>query len=114
MFQEKISRTATRRLQAVRFDVAQLEIEEIFKAATSLVKPAGPLIGPNLSSAILQRQRDYIQSVSTFFHAIKVRLSSCLCKMHRLTLIVCSYEPFLREPSQYLLESSNSAERAPE
>lgn len=73
MFLDKLSRATVKRLHCGRFDVAQLEIEDIFKAATSLEHPVGPWLGPSLSSAILQRQKDYFQSISAFVQALNVR-----------------------------------------
>lgn len=87
MFLDKLSRATLKRLQCGRFDVAQLEIEEIFKAATSLEHPVGPWLGPSISGAILQRQKDYIQSISAFVQALNVRPLS-LCK--DCTLMICT------------------------
>ncbi|MCJ1262646.1 hypothetical protein MMC22_002516 [Lobaria immixta] len=70
MFLDKLSRTTVKRLQCGRFDVTQLGKEEIFKAATSLEHPVGPWLGPSLSSAMLQRQKDYIHSVSAFVQSL--------------------------------------------
>lgn len=72
MFQNKISRAASRCLQAVRFDIAQLDMEDTFKAATAFERPIGPWLGPNISGAVLQRQKDYVQSTAAFIHSLKV------------------------------------------
>lgn len=73
MFLDKLSRATVKRLQCAKFNVAQLEIEEFFQAATSLEHPVGPWLGSTLSSAIFQRQNDYIQSISAFVQALNVR-----------------------------------------
>lgn len=87
MFLDKLSRATVKRLRCGRFDVAQLEIEEFFKAATSLENPVGPWLGPSISSAILQRQKDYIQSIPAFVQALNVR-PLFLCK--DWTLMICT------------------------
>lgn len=79
MFLDKLSRATVKRLQCGRFDATQLEKEEIFKAATSLEHPVGPWLGPSLSSAMLQRQKDYIHSISAFVQSLNARLFS-LCE----------------------------------
>lgn len=87
MFLDKLSRATVKRLHCGRFDVAQLEIEDIFKAATSMEHPVGPWLGPSLSSAILQRQKDYFQNISGFVQALKVR-PLFLCKDCMLIIVM--------------------------
>lgn len=86
MFLDNISRATVKRLHCGIFNVAQLEIEEIFKAASSLDAPVGPWLGPSLSSAILQRQKDYLQNISAFIQTLNVRL---LFLYKDTTLMIC-------------------------
>lgn len=72
MFQEKLSRATIRRLQSVRFDVAQLDIEDIFRKTLISDDSRHLWLGPSLSTAVIQRHKYYIQSVSTFSRALKV------------------------------------------
>lgn len=72
LFQEKLSRTTIRSLQGTRFDVEQLPLNEIFKAVVSLDQPRFLWLGPGLSSTMIQRHTDYVQSTSSFIGAIKV------------------------------------------
>lgn len=72
LFQGKLSRTTVRSLQGSRFDVEQLPLSEIFEAVVSLDRPRFLWLGPGLSSTIIQRHNDYVQSTSSFVEAIKV------------------------------------------
>lgn len=69
-FEEKLSKDTIRYLDGSTFDVHQVDIEVIFKAFHS----EQPIlwVGPGLSKTILQRQKDYIQSHSTFINSLKV------------------------------------------
>ena len=73
LFQEKLSRETIRYLDGSVFDVQQVDVEDIFKAFQS--EPTTLLVGPGLSRIILQRQKDYIQSHSSFISALKVLTS---------------------------------------
>lgn len=72
MFQEKLSRATIRHLQSVRFDVAQLDIEDIFKKALYSNDSRHLWLGSGLSRAVIQQHKFYIQSVSAFSRALKV------------------------------------------
>ena len=72
LFQEKLSRTTIRCLQGVKFDMEQLAVDEILKAAVSLNEPRLLWPGSGLSSTMVQRQNDYFQSTSSFVEVIKV------------------------------------------
>lgn len=77
LFQEKLSRDTIRLLEGSAFDVQQLDIEDVFKAFQS--EQSTLWLGPGLSRAILQRQKDYIQSHSTFISSVKVTLVGLSC-----------------------------------
>lgn len=70
LFQEKLSRETIRYLDGSAFDVQQVHIEDVFKAFSS--EETTLWMGPGLSRIILQRQKDYIQSHSSFINALKV------------------------------------------
>ena len=78
LFQEKLSRETIRYLDGSVFDVQQVDVEDIFKAFQS--EQTTLWVGPGLSRIILQRQKDYVQSHSSFVKALKVMKSvpSCL------------------------------------
>ena len=76
LFQEKLSRATMRSLQGVRFDMEQLAVDEILKAAVSLDESRSLWLGPGLSSTMIQRHNDYVQSTSFFVEAIKVSLGN--------------------------------------
>ena len=77
LFQEKLSRETIRLLDGSAFDVQQLDIENVFKAFQSEQQTLW--VGPGLSRVILQRQKDYIQSHSTFVNSVKVTLAVLPC-----------------------------------
>ena len=70
LFQEKLSRETIRRLKGLVVDVQQTDVEDVFKAFQS--EQTTLWTGPRLSRSMLQRQRDYIQSHSSFVHSFKV------------------------------------------
>lgn len=69
LFQEKLSRDTIRYLDGSAFNVQQADVEDLFKAFQS--EQPTLWVGPELSRFILQRQKDYIQSHSTFFNSLK-------------------------------------------
>ena len=77
LFQEKLSRETIRLLDGSAFDVQQLDIENVFKAFQS--EQPTLWVGPGLSRVILQRQKDYVQSHSTFIDSVKVTLLVLRC-----------------------------------
>lgn len=52
----------------------ELPLNGIFEAVMSLDQPRFLWLGPGLSSTIIQRHNDYVQSTSSFVEAIKVNL----------------------------------------
>ena len=74
LFQEKLSRTTVKSLQGVRFDMEQLPVDDILRTIVSLEKSRFLWLGPGLSSTLIQRHTDYVQSTSSFIEAIKVIL----------------------------------------
>ena len=77
LFQEKLSRETIRYLDGSVFDVQQVDVEDIFKEFQS--EQTTLWVGPGLSRFILQRQKDYIQSHSSFINALKVMTSVPPC-----------------------------------
>ena len=71
LFQEKLSRETIRYLNGSAFNVQQLDVEHIFNAFQS--DQTDLWIGPGLSRIMLQRQKDYVQSHSSFVSSLKVR-----------------------------------------
>ena len=70
LFQEKLSRETIRYLDGSAFDVQQIDVEDIFKVFQS--GQTTLWTGPGLSRIMLQRQKDYIQSHSSFINSLKV------------------------------------------
>ncbi len=87
LFQEKLSRATIRSLQGARFDMEQLTPNEILKAVVSLDQSRSPWLGPGLSSTIIRRHYDYVQSTSSFVEAIKV---NCTISLSNSKLKSCS------------------------
>lgn len=77
LFQEKLSRDTIRYLDGSAFNVQQADVEDLFKAFQS--EQPTLWVGPELSRFILQRQKDYIQSHSTFFNSLKVPTTMLSC-----------------------------------
>jgi origin recognition complex subunit 3 len=73
LFSERLSRTASRCLYGVQFDVEQTSsvLESVFQ---KVVAGSQALIrlGPNLLSSLMERQHDHVQSVQAFTAALKV------------------------------------------
>lgn len=72
MIQDKLTQAAVRSLQGTEIVVAHSETEDLFRAAASPEDPRVLWLGPDLSRAIIQRQNNSIQGVSSFVHAVKV------------------------------------------
>ncbi|KAL8951161.1 MAG: hypothetical protein Q9222_002849 [Ikaeria aurantiellina] len=71
LFQEKLQRTTTQLLQGVQFEVKQIDIDSIFKAAMSLHRPGLFWLGHTISSMVLQAQQDLLQSVASFSRSLQ-------------------------------------------
>ncbi|CCU76099.1 origin recognition complex subunit [Blumeria hordei DH14] len=72
LFRERISRAATSQLYGTQFEVEQTSslLERIFLRVVAGAKV--PLrLGPDLISAILERQQDHVQSIQAFVAALK-------------------------------------------
>ncbi len=72
LFEERLSQSTIKILHGTRFDLAQVDIDVLFKAITALDQPRSILLGPGLSSTILQPHEDFVQSSSDFIRALKV------------------------------------------
>ena len=77
LFQEKLSGDTINYLDGSAFAIQQVDVEEIFKAFQS--EQSTLWIGPGLGRIILQRQKDYIQSPSTFINSLKVKTTVPPC-----------------------------------
>ena len=77
LFQEKLSKETIRYLDGSVFNVQQVDVEDVFKAFQA--EQTTLWVGPGLSRIILQRQKDYIQSHSSFINALKVLTSAPSC-----------------------------------
>lgn len=76
IFQDRLPRTTLRAIRATQFDVIQSEVllERMFEATVVDEADEKVLrIGPSLMTALLQRQRQHIQSPADFVNALKVR-----------------------------------------
>lgn len=89
LFQEKLSKDTIRYLDGSAFDVRQADVEDIFKAFQ--VEQTTLWVGPELSRAILDRQKDYIHSHSTFVNSLKVPTTMLSC--HSLDVNEASSTP---------------------
>lgn len=73
LFHERLSRSASRFLDGVQFDVEQTSslLERIFQKAVA--GSEAPLrLGSVLVSGLMERQLDHVQSVQSFIAALKV------------------------------------------
>ena len=96
LFQESLSRETIRCLDGSVFDVQQVDVEDAFRAFQS--EQSTLWLGPGLSRAMLQRQKDYIQSHSTFIDSLKVQIKFLLWSFSPklIKLLVCPHDAFLR------------------
>ena len=72
LFEERLSQSTIKILHGTRFDLAQVDTDILFRATTALAQPQGILLGPGISSTILQRHKDFVQSSSDFIRTLKV------------------------------------------
>ncbi len=100
LFQEKLSRDTIRHLDGAAFDVQQVDVEDVFKAFQS-EQPA-LWVGPGLSRLILQRQKDYIQSQSTFMNSLKVRTAVLYFVSMLKRLLVRLHDSLLCQSTEHL------------
>ena len=74
LFHERLSKSASRFLDGVQFDVEQTSsvLQRIFQKA--VIASEAPLrLGSTLVSSLIERQHDHVQSVQSFIVALKVR-----------------------------------------
>ena len=74
LLHEKLSREIIRSLNGSAFDVQHVDVDDVFRACQS--EEMALWIGPGLSKIMLQRQKDYIQSHSTFVNSVKVTMTA--------------------------------------
>lgn len=72
LFQEKLPRRTIRRLRGVQFNVAEISVDTIFMAVSS-EKTRPFLLGPGVSSLILQARQESIRGISSFAKSLQVR-----------------------------------------
>ncbi|TVY35860.1 Origin recognition complex subunit [Lachnellula subtilissima] len=72
LFQERLSRAASRCLYGFRFDVEQTSsiLERIFQSAVANSK-ASLRLGSEIVASLMERQHDHVQSVQSFIVALK-------------------------------------------
>ncbi|MCJ1338812.1 hypothetical protein MMC09_004101 [Bachmanniomyces sp. S44760] len=73
LFQEKLSRSTIRQLSGTVFEAEALgdALELVFRTATRKVDQSRLWIGASLSKMLLDRQRDYTQSIPAFIDGLK-------------------------------------------
>ncbi|KAL8714903.1 MAG: hypothetical protein Q9220_001416 [cf. Caloplaca sp. 1 TL-2023] len=71
LFEEKLDKRTTLLLQGVQFEVAPINIDNVFKTAMSLHRPGLFWLGPAISSMISQAQQDSMQSVTSFSRSLQ-------------------------------------------
>jgi origin recognition complex subunit 3 len=73
LFNERLSRVASRCLYGSQFDVEQTSsvLENVFQKVIAGAKTSLRL-GPQLVSSLMERQNDHVQSIQAFTAALKV------------------------------------------
>ncbi|KAL8999689.1 MAG: hypothetical protein Q9169_001506 [Polycauliona sp. 2 TL-2023] len=71
LFQEKLHRTTIQRLHGAHFEVAQLDVDRIFKTVSSSQLDTKLWLGPGITHSILQAQRRSIQSIASFTSSLQ-------------------------------------------
>lgn len=74
LYEEKFSQSTTKTLRGTRFDLTQVDVDILFKVTAKYAHPHSLLLGPSISSLILQRHKDYVQSSSNLIQTLKVDL----------------------------------------
>jgi origin recognition complex subunit 3 len=76
LFNERLSRAASRYLYGVQFDVEQTNsvLEAVFHKVVA-GSESSTRLGPKLVSDLIERQYDHVQSIQAFTAALKVRFS---------------------------------------
>ncbi|KAL8985823.1 MAG: hypothetical protein Q9177_004331, partial [Variospora cf. flavescens] len=70
LFQEKLPRRSIRCLRGVQFDVTEISVDVVFRAV-SFNKTRPFLLGPGVSSLILQAQQESIQGIASFAKSLQ-------------------------------------------
>lgn len=74
IFEERLSHSTIKNLHGIRFELAQVDIDVLFEAATDLDRSQCLALGAGLSSIVLQRHRDYLQGSNGFMRTLKVMI----------------------------------------
>lgn len=107
LFYEKLSKDTIKYLDGSAIDAHQVDAEDIFKAFQS--EQPTLWVGPELSRNILQRQKDYIQSHSSFINSLKVITSLFFIFLTLLIRrLVRLHDAFLRQPIEHLPRHNSS------
>ncbi len=87
LFQEKIPRSAVRRLQGTTFESKSASdiLDIMFRAATSADESNSLWLGPAASKLLLDRQTEHIQSAKGFISMLKVCGSAIRLQASKLT-----------------------------
>lgn len=71
LFQEKLPRKTIRHLHGTEFNVAQISVDNLFRAVSSSHSQT-LWLGPGVSNLLLHAQHDSIQGVASFTKSIQV------------------------------------------
>lgn len=83
LFHERLSRSASRFLDGVQFDVEQTSslLVRIFQKAVAGCKT--PLrLGSVLTASLIERQHEHVQSVQSFTASLKARTHDCSARLY--------------------------------
>ena len=100
MFENRLPRSALTAFTGKTFAVADPDkiLEQIFEQSIAGAH-ATIRFGPSLSNKVLQRQRDFSQSVKIFMQSLKVRFRG-YAVYQVLIVIVCVHVPFSWESTE--------------
>ncbi|CAO1597974.1 Origin recognition complex subunit 3 [Xanthoria calcicola] len=71
LFQEKLHRTTIQRLHGAQFEVAQVDVDSVFRAVSSSHWDKVFWLGPGIIYSIIQAQQNYIQSIASFTRSLQ-------------------------------------------
>ncbi|KAL8651971.1 MAG: hypothetical protein Q9226_004462, partial [Calogaya cf. arnoldii] len=71
LFQEKLHRTTINRLHGAQFEVAQVDVDNVFKTVTSSKMEKMFWLGPGIIHLILQAQQRSVQSIESFTSSLQ-------------------------------------------
>ena len=72
IFEERLSHSSIKSLNSVQFELAHVDIDTLFQAATNFDSPQCLPLGSGLSSLVLQRHKDHLHASNDFLQTLKV------------------------------------------